>query len=527
MKLIKLYIERSKASGGMFDGVEVWFGRDVNETIDKALAPICLIGPNGSGKSQFLQLIAEVFQAAWHAHAPEQERISSNDEVLFELHYLIKPESENRSRHIKLLRTQKGRRIGIELYHDSEGPILPTDPEFGKYLPSLVVGYTSGDNETLSLPFLASRSGYADEVAIVARKRTDRIAPDNRLMLIDYGTNLEVLFANLILGQKSAREEILRHARISDLASCRCRIRLAHAAAPKAPKELAKLTGRKGIQLTTELEATIDQLKKSATCWQEDPKSETYTFDFFVTDATREAFAHFWDDALQLYRNLHKFALLNDLAIPKVARDRLKKEIKERRFASRLPEPQQEDMVFGFEEVRFWPEDRAREAVDYVSLSDGEHQQALILGAYAMVTDANAIFLLDEPESHFNPQWRVKFVQRLMELTGGRGPQELLMTTHAPFVPSDMPREQVMIFSRCENKIEVQEPKIETFGAAFDRILETCFDVRPPNSKIAEEMIQHLLKSDDMEEVERGFNDLGPSTGKALIADHLRKMKSR
>lgn len=146
-----------------------------------------------------------------------------------------------------------------------------------------------------------------------------------------------------------------------------------------------------------------------------------------------------------------------------------------------------------------------------------------------MVTDTNAIFLLDEPESHFNPRWRVKFVQRLMDMTGNRGNQEVLLTTHAPFVPSDMPREQVMIFSRNDEtgKIEVTEPQIETFGAAFDRILEMCFNIRPPNSEIAEGQIARLLKSNDLDEVEAGFKELGPSTGKALLADHLRKLKNK
>ena len=529
MRLRRLKVEKSKAAGGLFDGADIWFGRNEDGKSDKPLAPLCLIGPNGSGKSQFLQLIAEIFQAAWHAHAPDEERISANDEVLFELAYLISPQENRPPEEVRLIRTLKGRKRGpIELYRGEEGPILPGSEQFGRFLPSLVVGYTSGDNETLSLPFLASRSGYATDVREAALKvGVDNSLPDNRLMLIDYGTNLEVLFANLMLGPTEAREEILRHARLSDLASCRCTVRLAHSAVSKAPAKRVALTGRKRIQLTDELEKIIDSLKRIATCWHEDEKTETYIFDFFITEATREAFAHFWDSAFALYRSLHKLALLNDLAIPKVARDRLKKAIKERRFASRLPEPQQEDMVFGFEEVRFWPEGVQREAVDYVSLSDGEHQQALILGAYSMVKNANAVFLLDEPESHFNPQWRVKFVQRLMELTGSRGNQEVLLTTHAPFVPSDMPRQQVMIFSRDGEKIKVVEPKIETFGAAFDRILEMCFNIRPPNSLIAEEQIQRLLKNDNEEEVELGFHELGPSTGKALVADHLRKLKNR
>lgn len=74
--------------------------------------------------------------------------------------------------------------------------------EFGRYLPTLIVGYTSGDKETLSLPFLASRSGYASDVANAAlRKVVDDGIADNRMMLVDYGTNLEVLFSNMILGK--------------------------------------------------------------------------------------------------------------------------------------------------------------------------------------------------------------------------------------------------------------------------------------------------------------------------------------
>jgi hypothetical protein len=114
-----------------------------------------------------------------------------------------------------------------------------------------------------------------------------------------------------------------------------------------------------------------------------------------------------------------------------------------------------------------------------------------------------------------------------MDMTGNRGNQEVLLTTHAPFVPSDMPREQVMIFSKSEEtgKVEAVQPQIETFGTAFDRILEMCFDIRPPNSHIAEEEIERLLKLDDVNEVESGFRKLGPSSGEALVADLLRKLK--
>lgn len=535
MRLRRLQVTRASTCGGLLDGADIWLGRPDAETSNQSLEPLCLLGPNGSGKSQFLQLLAEIFQAAWHAHAPHEERDSANADATFELEYLIRPQSGVPYALVKLSRSAKGKSVGPIALHVRNGgewvSIKPGTPEFGLHLPSLIIGYTSGDNETMSLPFMVSRAGYANSVAKAALAKSASTKPpsDNRALLIDYGTNLEVLFANLTMAKPELRKDILQHARLEDLASCRCIVRLAHTAAPRAPASARKAGGRKGIQLTDELEGILRKLKRSATCWHLDERTETYTFDYFVDGATRRALSHFFDSALELYRSLHKFALLNDLVIPKVARERIRKAVRERRFATRLPEPQQEDTVFAFEEVRFHPssENLDREPVDYVALSDGEHQQSLILGLFSMITDQNALFLLDEPESHFNPQWRVQFVKRLLNLTVVRGDQDVLLTSHAPFVPADMSREQVLIFNREGDRIEVRNPEIETFGANFDRILEHCFDVRPPLSQLARDEIAELLDSEDVGKLEAALPLLGASVEKSFVADRLRQLKKK
>ena len=102
---------------------------------------------------------------------------------------------------VRLVRTMRGRKPGlIKLFRSESAEIRAGTTEFGRYLPSMIIGCTSGENETLSIPFLVSRSGYADHVARAALNGgTEQAIPDNRLMLIDYATNLEVLFANLVL----------------------------------------------------------------------------------------------------------------------------------------------------------------------------------------------------------------------------------------------------------------------------------------------------------------------------------------
>ncbi|WP_351060008.1 hypothetical protein, partial [Psychrobacter sp. TB20-MNA-CIBAN-0197] len=88
-------------------------------------------------------------------------------------------------------------------------------PEFGVYLPPLIVAYTSGDNETLSLPFYFSRSGYASSVTSAARTNAKKVVPNNRLVMLDYSTHLEVLVSNVTLGSDKLRHELVKHANLS------------------------------------------------------------------------------------------------------------------------------------------------------------------------------------------------------------------------------------------------------------------------------------------------------------------------
>lgn len=539
MKLTRVHILKAATCGGLLDGLDVSLRGSASDS--GGFDPICLVGPNGAGKSQFLQVIAEAFQAVFHECVPSEERAKGNDELQFELEYLIHPMGATEPILVRVARQGDGRRrpvLKIERRKNLEWVTCPVGaPETIDLLPSRIIGYTSGGNETLSLPFLVSRTGYADAVSKQALVREPKTQsgpiPDTRLMLVDYGTHLEVLVANLVLGTAAERTALFKDTKLKELHSYRCVIQLAHGAAPKLSGRGLAGKKRKGVQLTDELENYISQLKRCSTCHSYDEKSETYVFDFFVTEATRDASRHFWQTSIALYSALHKLSMLNDLAIPKVARERLHRDIKTRRFASRLPEPQDEDRVFRFEQLRFAPK-KGKGVVDYVSLSDGEHQLAQILGTMCMASSANALFLLDEPESHFNPQWRVKFISRLMDLptaNGKRGDvgsasakQDCLLTTHAPFVPSDMAREKVLIFKKAAAGIQVRRPDIETFGTSFDTILQECFDVSPPMSGVARREISDLMKSTDTEEIQAGIERLGDSVEKIFLIDRLRSL---
>jgi restriction system-associated AAA family ATPase len=530
MRLTRVHIIQAKTCGGLLDNLDLRLrGSGVGEA---GFEPICLVGPNGAGKSQFLQVIAEAFQVVFHACVPEEERSSGSRDLEFVIEYLIRPSSSQAEVLVRISRDSVGRRRGpvkVEKKIGFDWIACPLDEEDTKrLLPSKIVGYTSGGNETLSVPFLVSRSGYADEVGKKALAgHTDEIR-DTRLMMIDYHTNLEVLVANLVYGAADQQRALLEGPKLEKIHSFRCIVQLAHGAVSRLP---GKGRARKGVQLTPELEETLARLRRCSTCYSEDSHREIYTFDFWVDEQTRKAFGHFWNSALAVYTALHKLSMLNDLAIPKVTRERFKHDISTRRFATRLPEPQDEERVFRFDQVRFHGKEHV---VDYVSLSDGEHQLAQILGTLCMISEPSVLFLLDEPESHFNPQWRVKFISRVLGLptaNGKRGDctamvsqQDCLLTTHAPFVPSDMSRKDVLIFSKEADRVKVRRPDIETFGTTFDTILAECFDVRPPMSELPREKIAELMESEDKDAVKKGLEQLGDSVERVFVMDRLRQL---
>jgi len=539
MKLLMVKVASAETCGGLLDGLELWFRSASADCF--SFDPLCLVGPNGTGKSQLMQVLAEMFQSAIHACNPKEERSETNANLHFELEYVICPEATDDPVHVRISRIAVGKqRPKLVIQRKSDLDWSDCDlgaPATRKLLPSKVVGYTSGDNETLSLPFLASRSGYAEDVSQMALDETLNTSPviDTRLMLIDYGTHLEVLVANLLLGNVPQRSALLKDALVEDLHSFRCIVQLNHPAAPKVSRAKAALSGRRGVQLTTELEKYIDQLRRCSTCHNYQEETETYTFDFQISEETRKAFDFFWEGAFDLYSAFHKLAMLNDLAIPKIARERSRKDAQARRFAARLPEPQDENKVFRFQRVTFVSHDEKQE-VDYVSLSDGEHQLTQILGTFCMVSFPNVLFLLDEPESHFNPQWRVKFLSLIRELPTANGvrsaatpaaQQECLLTTHAPFVPSDMSRDRVFIFKKENGKVTANHPDIETYGTNFDAVLDECFGVHPAMSDLPKEDIAKLMKSDSPAEIEEGIQRLGSSVDKVFLADRLRQLQKK
>lgn len=191
----------------LLQGLELEFA-DHADT--EGIVPQCFIGTNGSGKSQLLETFAEIFQYLDRRYRTDNRPKGTVTSLLgFEIEYAIRQDNEW---------------VEIQIQQKKGGklPIIRTLDEYGDWedidqsiieslLPQKVIGYTSGDNETLSIPFADYYDEYATYTADRAHKAEFRDYPDYepRFYLMDYSTNIGVVVSNLLLNQSDRLKEIL------------------------------------------------------------------------------------------------------------------------------------------------------------------------------------------------------------------------------------------------------------------------------------------------------------------------------
>jgi restriction system-associated AAA family ATPase len=520
MKLLRLKLI-SGPNLGILQGFDYAF---YPPTLDSTTSgPQCWVGDNGSGKSQLLQRIAEAFYCL-DQYLEKGRRETGKDAFEFELEYLI--QIGDKPAHVVLRNQKPELKPRVFVRRNKDERELQDPAEIKQHLPSRVVGYTSGENETLSVPFLDVRQEYAMAVADMAKVApSDQTSvPDTRLVMTDYNSNIAIVVANHLLRKEEELEWFPKFTRVKSLHSFRIIIQLNPKDGPSG-----------GVRLTEELKGYRDALKKCATCFDHNKGEDAYVLDFFITNETKKAFQrHFGSPsagssqstaALNLYSTFTKFEMLNDLVIKKEHRQQVNKLRKEQKIVIKPPAAPEANKVFRFQSVRLTLED-SPEIVDYISLSDGEHQFAHIFSTLMMFDQPNILFLLDEPEAHFNPKWRSQFISMFSKVMKGRKHCTVL-TSHAPFVLSDSRRDDVFIFRRKGDTIKIDKPNVETYGTAFDKLLAEAFDVEPPISVQSRDAIQRLQKSDNIDDLQKKVRKFGDSVEKFFVFQRIEELKAK
>ncbi|MCA9816692.1 MAG: restriction system-associated AAA family ATPase [Cyanobacteria bacterium HKST-UBA01] len=586
MKLLHLKITDPKGFRSLQAGFEYQFRSDWDLQEEQGFAPFVCAGPNGSGKSNLLEVLAAIFyhlECMYLENLPDSFR---NDEETnprgfrsekaipdgFEIEYLIHPQDALKTKgHNGQAQLRVTKKPGeapkwfLLNHEEQEGAVELTIGQTlaRQLLPDYILAYSSGENEILSLPFFKMRFVQFDEYwQALAQQLPYPGRPESRMVYLDSGFSQAILLCILLFRDEDSLEQLRKDVGIEALKEFRIivkrtiEIRAEHVLdfqqsgmpafesiyevvddhpALEVVDDETSLEAKFKVNLVKLLEAdeksaskfdpVITRLKRCATCWFDDEATDTLYLDYFVNDATKQAFRENFDfevncspialfHALQVLLTLNLYSASSSLKRDLYQSDSLY-------VSETVPTLASDERIIRFKD--FWLKKKGvAKPVLLKSFSDGEHQLLHTLGLCLLFKHTNSLFLLDEPETHFNPDWRANFATHLHQSFAGAGDQEMLVTTHTPFLISDSRPEKVLVFDKTDDVVSVSRPDYNTLGASINKITMATFGKRETigarAQAILEGMRQRFEQGEDKEklvtEIER---DLGDSVEKALL----------
>ena len=93
---------------------------------------------------------------------------------------------------------------------------------------------------------------------------------------------------------------------------------------------------------------------------------------------------------------------------------------------------------------------RSGRQITYNELSEGEKQLLLVMGMMRFAEHKEALFLLDEPDTHLNPRWSIDYIGTIAKEFGHKPKSHIILATHDPLVLTELDAPEVQILARDE-----------------------------------------------------------------------------
>lgn len=168
--------------------------------------------------------------------------------------------------------------------------------------------------------------------------------------------------------------------------------------------------------------------------------------------------------------------------------------------------------------------------VSFTQLSEGELQILTVLGLMRITNEDHCLFLLDEPDTHLNPIWKLRYFDDIesvltpKEGAMAQGESQILITTHDPMMVGSLRREQVHILRRDGNQTVVDMPdehpqgmgvagllKSDLFGLTSTLDQRTLDDLQRRNELLAKQSAKALptAEKEELVRLQHYLEDLG------------------
>lgn len=168
--------------------------------------------------------------------------------------------------------------------------------------------------------------------------------------------------------------------------------------------------------------------------------------------------------------------------------------------------------------------------VSFTQLSEGELQMLTVLGLMRITREDHCLFLLDEPDTHLNPIWKLRYfddIEGVLSAGAGQivqGESQIVITTHDPMMVGSLKREQVHILRREGDHTAVGSPhehpqgmgvagllKSELFGLPSTLDQQTLDDLQRRNELLAKKASAGLtnVEEEALERLRHYLEELG------------------
>ncbi|MBC3346104.1 AAA family ATPase [Pseudomonas sp. SWRI196] len=117
--------------------------------------------------------------------------------------------------------------------------------------------------------------------------------------------------------------------------------------------------------------------------------------------------------------------------------------------------------------------------VSFTQLSEGELQMLTVLGLMRITREDHCLFLLDEPDTHLNPIWKLRYfddIEGVLSLENDslvQGESQILITTHDPMMVGSLRKEQVHIIRKRDGNTLVEQPDEHPQGMGVSGLLKS------------------------------------------------------
>lgn len=513
MKLLRLKIN-GNGYKSLQAGFEIKFHSE-DMSIEEYIhfSPIVFAGLNGSGKSNVLEALSNIFYNLQLRISPRyySSKEDNNDEAIAQMSYepssyeldletgLIITEYANQGNSIIKIKCEQGKVTAL-LYKDKTK--LDNDHcskiaiwEITSYLPDYIISYSSGLNQTLSLPYLKNKYMEFDEYLDWLNNEIQDDFEFDKLKYMDNEYTQAMLVSNLLIPRigKGSDASIFKtnvwkkNIGIIDIEKIRLIIRTKIKAEKIAvglydSRDLIE-NNKFGVDLfeTNSLKLIIEKLKNLATSYfvKDEENEETYYLDYYIDSTMKNAFREMFYTAFELYNCFEQLLLLNCFS----ASYEVKKDLynsKSLYSNETLPVLPSDERIFRFKDCNLVFVKEKKVELYPKSLSDGEHQLMHLLLLFETFREKNCLILLDEPDTHFNQQWRSKFISFLNEVYDevSDGIKDVIISTHTSFIISDTSIDNVRVFKKDSETgaVSVSLPNFQTRGASTGMINAEIFN---------------------------------------------------